>query len=244
MNLAENSWMQAREALTKTDLLIIPLGATETYGPHLPMGSETMIGDYVGKQVGDRTSALVTPTIPITCSGNLESFPGNLYISNATLKSYLMDLCERGISWGVKRVFFLNIHGPNMGTIEEVSRAMLTRGVRCAQIDFWRFMLRQAGDQLKGGEYSSGHASEMAASSILALRPELVQVDKYEMTIPKHTLANDYPDVMMYYPFSDITPTGHTGDPTPASVEAGQVLLDRVVNRLVQFLEDWRKEEA
>lgn len=243
MNLAEVSWVQAKETLAKSDLVIIPLGATETYGPHLPTGSETMIGDYVGKILGDRVGALVLPTIPVTCSGNLDAFPGNLYISPSTLRAYLTDLSERAVAWGAKRIFFLNIHGPNMGAIEEVSRVLMTRGIRCAQIDFWRFMLRQAGDQLKGGELASGHSSEMAASTMLAIRPELVQQANYGLSTPKRTLAADYPDVLMYFPWNEITTTGHTGDPSPASAEAGKVLLQRSVDRLVQFIEDWGKSD-
>ena len=243
MNLEEITWMQARETLAQSDLLIIPLGATETYGPHLAMGSEKIIGDYVGSVLGERLAALVTPTIPITCSGNLDRFPGNLYVSPATLKAYLADICECGVRWGVKRIFFLNIHGPNLATIEELSRELMWRGIRCAQIDFWRFMLRQAGDLLKGGEHAAGHASEMAADCMLALRPELVRQEKYESITPRRTLAADYPDVMMYFPWHEITPTGHTGDPSPATAEAGRVLLGRTIDRLVKFLEEWQAGE-
>jgi creatinine amidohydrolase len=243
MNLADSSWVQAKDALEKTDLLIVPLGATEVYGPHLPMGSETMIGDYVGKILGERTGAVVAPTLPVSCSGLLDYFPGNLYISPATLRAYLGDICERAVAWGIKYIFFLNIHGPNGAAIEEVSRALMPRGIRCAQIDFWRFMLRQAGDQLKGGELASGHSGEMAASTMLAIRPELVQQTQYSLTTPKRTLAADYPDVMMYFRWSDVSATGHAGDPSPATVEAGQVLLERTVERLVQFLSDWRKAD-
>lgn len=241
MILAESSWVQAKDALAKTDLLIVPLGATEVYGPHLPMGSETMIGDYVGKILGERTGAVVLPTLPVSCSGLLDYFPGNLYISPATLRAYLSDICERALAWGIKYIFFLNVHGPNGAAIEEVSRSMMARGLHCAQIDFWRFMLRQGADQLKGGELASGHSSEMATSTMLAIRPDLVQEDQYVLTVPKPTLATDYPDVMTYVRFSEVTPTGHTGDPSPATREAGAVLLERVVERLVKFLADWRR---
>lgn len=240
MNLAESTWVQAKENLAKSDLLIIPLGATEVYGPHLPEGSETMIGDYVGRIVGEQVGALVTPTIPITCSGNLDYFPGNLYVSPSTLKMYLKDICERAVTWGIKRIFFLNIHGPNMATIEEVSRELMARGVRCAQIDFWRFMLRQSEGLLKGKDLPAGHSSEMAASTMLAIRPDLVHPEHYTTTMPRQPLVDAYPDVMTYTPWNEVTPTGHTGDPSQASKEAGEELLRRVIQRITDFLRDWK----
>jgi creatinine amidohydrolase len=240
VNLSESTWVQARDLLAHSDLLIVPLGATEVYGPHLPTGSETIIGDYVGKLLGERVNALVAPTLPVTCSGNLDYFPGNLYISPDTLKSMLRDICARATRWGIKRVFFLNVHGPNMAVVEEISRELLAQGVRCAQIDFWRFMLRLSEGQLRGKDLPAGHSSEMAASTILAIRPELVQPQHYATSLPDPGLSEKYPDVMTYARWNEVTPTGYTCDPSQASKEAGEVMLVRVIDRLEQFLADWR----
>ncbi len=241
MNIKDVAWVDVKEKLASRDLLIVPLGATETYGHHMAMGTETYVADHVATELGNRLDCLVAPTIPVTCSGPLDPFPGNLYISPAVLKAYLKEICDRMVAWGVKRIFFLNVHGPNQAPLDELSREYMKQGIRCAQVDFWRMMIKLTPDLLKGGApHASGHASELGVGVALAFRPELVFKDRFNTWIPKTPLADKFPDMVMYAPFNEITPTGHTGDPSLGTAEAGRQALGRTITRLEQFLREWK----
>ena len=240
MNIKDVAWVDVKEKLASTDLLIVPLGATETYGHHMAMGAEIYIADYVGSELGNRLDCLVAPTIPVTCSGLLDPFPGNLYTYSPVLKAYL-DICDRMVAWGIKRIFFLNVHGPNLGLLDELSREYMTKHVRCAQVDFWRMMIKLVPNLFSHGPapHAYGHASELGVAVALAIRPELVFKDRFSAWIPNTPLAEKYPDVMLYIPFNEITPTGHTGDPVKGTPEEGREALRRTIERLEQFLRDW-----
>jgi creatinine amidohydrolase len=241
MNIKDVAWVDVREKLASTDLLIVPLGATETYGHHLAMGTEICVADHVGNELGNRLDCLVTPTIPVTCSGLLDSFPGNLYTYPPVLKAYVKDICDRMVAWGIKRIFFLNIHGPNLGLLDELSREYMNRQIRCSQVDFWRTMIKLVPDLLQGSvPHAYGHGSEMAVAIALAISPELVFTDRFSTVIPSTPLADKYPDIMMYVPFSEVTQTGHTGDPSKGTAAAGREALKRTIDRLEQFLRAWK----
>lgn len=241
MNIKDVAWVDVKAKLASTDLLIAPLGATETYGHHLAMGTETYVADYVGSELGTRLDCLVTPSIPVTCSGLLDPFPGNLYAYPPVLKAYLKDICDRMVAWGIKRIFFLNVHGPNLGLLDELSREYMQQGIRCAQVDFWRMMIKLVPDLLKGeAPHAYGHASEMGVAVALAVKPELVFRERFNTWIPNTPLADKFPDVMMYVPFSEVTPTGHTGDPSKGTLEEGREALRRTIERLEQFLRAWK----
>ncbi len=241
MNIKDVAWVDVKEKLATHDLLIVPLGATETYGHHMAMGTEIYVADYVGSELGNRLDCLVTPTIPVTCSGLLDPFPGNLYAYPPVLKAYLKDICDRMVAWGVKRIFFLNVHGPNLGILDELGREYLNRQIRCAQVDFWRMMIKLVPDLLHGvAPHAYGHASELGVAVALAIRPELVFAQRFNTWIPSTPLADKYPDVMMFVPFNEVTPTGHTGDPSKGTAAQGREALKRTLERLEQFLRDWK----
>jgi creatinine amidohydrolase len=241
VNIKDVAWVDVQAKLRSTDLLILALGATETSGPHLAMGVETAVGDHVATELGNRLDCLVAPTIPVTWSEMLDPFPGNLYAPPPVLKAYVKAVCDRMVHWGVRRIFFLNVHGPNLGFLEELSREYLKQEVHCAQIDFWRFMIKAASEMLSGElPYAHGHASEMATAVTLAIDPGLVFVDRFSRWIPDTPLAARYPDVMMYRTFKEDCPEGFVGDPSKATAEEGRMILDRTIARLEQFLREWK----
>jgi creatinine amidohydrolase len=241
MNIKDVAWVDVQEKLRSTDLLILALGATETSGPHLAMGVEAYVGDHVATELGNRLDCLVAPTIPVAWSEMLDPFPGNLYAPPPVLKAYVKAICDRMVFWGIKRIFFLNVHGPNLGFLEELSREYLRQDIHCAQIDFWRFMIRAASNLLKEElPYAHGHAGEMATAVTLAINPALVFKDRFGRWIPRTPLAERYPDVMMYRTLKEDCPEGFVGDPSVATAEEGREILKRTIDRLEQFLREWK----
>ncbi|MGI5837776.1 MAG: creatininase family protein [Chloroflexota bacterium] len=226
MNIKDVAWVDVQEKLRDTDLLNVPLGATETYGPHLVMGTEGYIGDYVGKELGNRLDRLVASFLPVACSELLVFFPGNLYTSPYVLKAYVKAISDRMIFWGITGIIFLNIYSPNMALLGELSREYLQQGISCMQVDFWRFILN-VGSRLLGEEppVVSNHASEMATAVVLAVDSDLVFESRFSRWTPNITLIQQYPDVATYRSFKDEIPESFIGDPGKATAEERRELL-------------------
>jgi creatinine amidohydrolase len=240
VNIADVAWVDVQEKLKSSDLLIVPLGGTETYGPHLATGTATYITEHLATELGNRLDCLVCPTFPITWTENLDPFPGNLYAAPPVVKAYVKAVCDRMVSWGIKRLFFLNVHRRNVGFLDELGYEYLRQGVRCAQVHYWALVVDSGGGLLRtGGLLGRGHGSELSVALALAVRPNLVFPERFRTWVPKPQLGDKYPDMLIAAPFSETTPTGHVGDPSQATAEQGRQILSRVLDRLEGFLREW-----
>ena len=237
----ELNWREAKEAFANTDLALIPVGAVEVYGPHLPLGSDGLVALEISKRLAERTGAVVLPLVPVGDSRSLLSFPGTLTVSPAALKAYLKDLCESVRHWGIRRILFINGHAGNVAVIGDIAAEYVGTGVRVAQVNCWQALEKAAPDVPDTGALANRHAGEIGTSVLLAVRPDLVQLGLEGKVIPPPSLATQYPEVNVYdIPFSSNTQTGQTGDATTANVQKGVKMLDRLLERLLQFVNDWK----
>jgi len=238
MLLEESTWEEAKEMFVKTKLAIIPIGAIECHGPHNPMGIECFIVEELARRLTERVDAIITPMIPVSYSRAWNEFPGTLWVNPATLKAYIEEICNCLVENGIRFIFFLNGHAPNVPTVEEINQDLASKGVRCAQIDLWRFIGSVSGD-LGESELPLGHSGELATSVMMALRGDLVRRDKMRVESPRKTLRNVFPSIIQYYPSSASTPSAFMGDPSKANREKGVEILTRCVDRLEEFLKQW-----
>jgi creatinine amidohydrolase len=241
MNLAEVSWSRAEKVLAETDLALVPVGAVEVYGRHLPLGSDGYCAQEVSQRLAERVPAVVTPLVPVGCSQALMSFPGTLTVSSASLKAYLSDMCDSLGTWGIKRILFMNGHAGNVPAIGEICREFIAKGIHCAQVDWWRSVYKAAPDVPESGDLAVGHAGEVCTSVLMAVRGDLVDVDEMVKEMPKLGLIADYPEVMQYHvTYREITASGVIGDPTVATREKGEAMVNRFLDRLEAFLTEWQ----
>lgn len=139
MRLRDLSWKQFAE-LDRDKPVIIPTGAIEVYGPHLPMGGDAIVADKVADMVAERLDLLVTPTIEMGDSLSLvsDAFPGTMAIKPENFKGYLEDVCLSLIRWGFKKIFFLNTHVSNNFMITQLGWQLEDQyQIRCASMDWW-----------------------------------------------------------------------------------------------------------
>jgi creatinine amidohydrolase/Fe(II)-dependent formamide hydrolase-like protein len=161
-----------------------------------------------------------------------------LWVTPSTLKAYLLDICNCLIGYGTRYLLFLNGHGPNVPTVEEIYQEVAEQGVQCAQIDLWRFIGNQSQD-LGESQVPLGHSGELATSVMLALAEELVQKAQMSVASSQPKPTADFPDVVAYYPSSLATPQAFVGDPSKAAVAKGKTILSRCTSRLVEFIQQW-----
>ena len=231
----EMNWVDFDALRGKTDLVLIPLGAVEVYGPHLPLGADGIATAALAKRVAEVVPAFVAPLIPVGYSAALDEFPGTLSVRPSSLVAYTRDVAESFISWGCRRILFLNGHAGNVPYLNELARTLDDdHGVRCAQIDWWRFIQPLVEDLVESDILPHGHASEFGTSVMLHLVPDHVKTERAVRTPPSTT--DSFPDFLRTGSYRELTPTGVLGDGTLGSAEKGEETMRRAVERIVTFL--------
>ena len=171
--------VQLRQIAPST-LAILPVGATEQHGPHLPTGTDAMHAEYVARaaaaRIADRTPVVVTPTLTFGSSPHHLPFGATLSLTSQTFSSVLHDLGTSLIGAGFRQIFILNGHGGNHELIQIAARDLaLAHPVSVAAGSWWSIawdMLTASGACETGR--LPGHAGAFETSVVLALRPELV----------------------------------------------------------------------
>ena len=237
MNLRDLSWKKF-DQLDRSKPVIIPTGAIEVYGPHLPMGSDSIVAERVGTMIADQLNLLITPTIPMGDSLSLKTpaFPGTMVIKPENFKGYLKDVVESLIDWGFKNFFFFNTHISNVFMITQLGWELESQyKVKCASIDWWRFIQPYCeGICEHSGLMAHGHASEAGTSVIKYLTPELV--DDSETVCTLELFEDAFPEFKQFIPFDKYTDTGTMGDATKGSSEKGKIIVEKSVERIIDFI--------
>lgn len=112
--LAELTWPEVTEAVAAgATTVILPLGATEQHGPHLPLGTDTVRAVALAERLAERLPVLVAPVLPVGCSDEHGGFAGLLSLAAETLAAVIADCAHRMAGWGVRRLVVLSAHGGN-----------------------------------------------------------------------------------------------------------------------------------
>ena len=229
------NWVDFDALRNETDLVMIPFGAIEVYGPHLPMGADGISTSALALGVAAEEPAFVAPLIPVGYSKALADFPGTLNVQPSSLVAYARDVAVSYIGWGCKRVLFINGHAGNVPYLAELAGELEEdHGVKVAQIDWWRFIQPLVEDMVEADILPHGHASEFGTSVMLHLAGEHVKMDRAVRTEPK--ISDAYPDFIRPRRYGDATDTGVVGDGTLGTEEKGAETMRRAVARTLEFI--------
>ena len=163
-----------------TELVVLPVGACEQHGPHLPTGTDFMIVSEVARraaqELADEMHVVVAPTLPIGYSRHHLPFGATISVSAETLQRFLADMCESLVAVGFRQIFLINGHGGNSDIINVVARDVaLAHGIPVGAGSYWVM----AWDSLVEADAHKqnrlpGHAGAFETSLMMALWPELV----------------------------------------------------------------------
>ena len=147
-------------------MLLVPVGATEQHGPHLPLSTDTEIATAIAQALAAmRPAAVVAPALAYGASGEHAGFAGTLSIGSAAVELVLVELV-RSASASFGRVVLVSAHG---GNAEAVARAV--RRLRAERLEVLAFSPRLHAD---------AHAGRSETSIMLALRPDAVRAERAE----------------------------------------------------------------
>jgi len=180
---AEMTREQLRAVAAETTV-VLPLGATEQHGPHLPSGTDFFTVDRLARAAAERASSeiaiTVAPALPFGSSDHHLIFGATLSLRTETYYRVLTDLLRSLVTDGFRRIFLLNGHGGNHELAELAARDIaLELPARIAAASYWTI----AWDALVAvqahlGCRLPGHAGIFETSMMLALRPELVASER------------------------------------------------------------------
>jgi creatinine amidohydrolase len=248
----EQTW-PAVESFSKETPVIVPLGACEQHGRHLPLFVDTIQVCAVGERVEKRRSEhiLLTPTLWLGSSHHHRDFPGTISIRPSVYSQVIADVARSIIAAGFKRIFFLNGHGGNeipaaAALAELIATDDIAENCYLTLASWWQ-VGRDALDPKRHGMAtpSISHACEYETSLVLYLRPDLVRLAEAKCALPVLSTAwhqSDYGGrVSMFRRFHRLSASGAMGDPSAASAEKGSSILNAVVDEVVAFLDDFAK---
>jgi creatinine amidohydrolase/Fe(II)-dependent formamide hydrolase-like protein len=238
----ELTWPAVERRLKRADIALLPVGAVEQHGPHLPLDVDAFDAEKLALEVAracTRPRPLVLPVIPYGVSYHHEDFPGTLSVSNETLARLVHEVGMCAARQGVTKLVIVNGHGGNAPSLHFAAQ-MINR-------DAHIFTCVDSGETSDAEVYALAetandvHAGEIETSTTLAVRPELVRMERAQAFVPRFSsryldfTGGDHVD--WYAHTSKISESGVFGDPTKATREKGEAIWALMIARLVELVE-------
>jgi creatinine amidohydrolase len=232
---------EVAECLPARPVVILPVGATEQHGPHLPLDTDTASVVEVARRVAEAAgNTLVLPAIPYGFSSAHAGFPGTVTLPGATLLTLVRDVCQSLVSQGVRRILLLSGHNANRPVLEIVARELSTGDVRVAAANYFDFARDTFQAIRRSPLGGAAHAGEFETSLQLYLRPEAVRPGR-PVPNPASVDMFGWSPVVLGSDYRQSTPAGVKGDPTVASADTGAATVEAVVQAIAAFVASFRE---
>lgn len=227
-------------------VVIIPVGAVEVHGPHLPVGTDSVETYEIGFRAAEVAGVVITPLIWIGNSRSFMDFPGTISVNPDTLMNYVRDVSMSLIHQGFDKLVLLDGHGGNYGVLDLlIEEIHLQTEVLICHVRVWELASIA---KPQGVPDYDGHGGSSETAVMRFLTPEDVDEATFVDSSPDIELT-DYGAVFpspsgpyskgpAFFPLSmsEMVEHGHHGDPTWGTPERGKALLQVKVDALVEFL--------
>ena len=246
--LDEMTGPEVETALTQTDVLLLPVGATEAHGEHLPLGTDSFEARENCRRAAIRLAALgcpvvIGPVIPFGTSSFHLGFAVTISLSSNTMINLLTEVCMSLYETGFRKFALVHGHDGNL-PVMMVSAQDVVENTADAQamVLNWLTPLSKVYHSIQTSSKQEGHGGEGETARILVTHPELVHLDR---SIKHHVPPEDMRKIQgaehiktgggIFYAtrrYKAHTPYGHIGDPALATKETG----DKGYNVIAEWL--------
>lgn len=227
------AWPEIAELREKNGgLLLLPLGATEQHGPHLPVAMDTLLAEAVCHEVSNITGVPVMTALRYTVSqGHTPKWPGTFSLRHETFIATLRDLAAWAVATGWKRLLLVNAHFGNDAPARVAVDQLRLAHMGKLQIGLVHvFKLEEAIWESYTSDADDLHANCAETSLMLHLYPNLVHMDRL--------VESDDPDrtegTIFSYPVAQTSLNGVTGTPSLATALQGEALFKQMVSALAK----------
>ena len=248
VRLSHMTWDGVKDAIADEKMVIVPTGATEAHGAHMPTDTDTHQAEWMAIELAKRVDAVVSPPLAYGISKTFEHFPGTISLSIPVYQEMLYEVGMALVKQGFKHVLLLNGNRPNGTANDAVARRLIDDldqdyDFMVTAVSYWEPAAAEIHKLRKSGVGGMGHGGEFETSFQLATRPELVHMDRLEGV---------YAPLVGWDLVAPVTPsrtyrrrptpeTNHAsifGDPHKASAESGEKMLKAAVDGLVKMIEE------
>jgi creatinine amidohydrolase len=232
-----------------TTVAVLPLGATEQHGPHLPLCVDSALADGIVAAALPLLPAelpvLFLPTQQIGLSPEHARFPGTLTLSAETLIRLWSEIGAGVARAGVRKLVLFNAHGGHVGAMDVVARELrATHGLIVVSTSWFNLPLGAAGEQFSADEHRFGvHAGEMETSMMLALAPDRVAMQaarNFDSTsrqrASEYAILGNGRSAKLGWAMEDYNPEGAAGNAAAATADRGRQLVDVAAAQLAALL--------
>jgi creatinine amidohydrolase len=243
-----------KEYLKKDTTIIIPIGSTESHGPHLPLGTDSYEAIDYSEDIAKQANVLCTPPIWFGDSPHHMGQAGTISLRSQTVIDLLKDVYRSLIRHGFTRIITFNGHRlANLSVIQIAAKQVKEEhpDILFACFDpVW--IAAETHNKIRSAPGEGIHGGEFETSHMLFKHPELVHPEKFEVVrgvlidspfVPMDHFApgNKVMWITTWHDQIKVTPKGHVGDPTAASAEKGKAVWEAVVSNGVKFIDTMRK---
>ena len=201
-------------------ILVVPIGSCEQHGPHLPIGTDSIVAEALCDAIATaNVRVVIGPTLTVTSSGEHSGFPGTLSVGSPVTSSMVVELV-RSADWA-SSVVLVNGHGGNVAAVQD---AVETLRAEARNVTEWW-------PRVADGD---AHAGNVETSIMLHLAEHLVNMELAEVgnTRPLGEIAG----ALRSNGLRAVSPNGVLGDPRTATARAGSALMDQLVQQLTDHI--------
>lgn len=244
-NLAELSGPAAASMLTPSSVVVVPTGAVEHHGPHLPLITDYLLADAVGSSAIERAAAAgidvwMLPTLAYTKSDEHAWAPGTVWLSWDAMMKTVTDIGRSVASTPARTLVFLNGHGGNVALLQVALREIRRR----FGLNTFLIGVQVSADGVEPPEEECDlgiHGGHGETSLIMHIRPDLVDMSLAERNVPSHIADAEYigfhsKPVSFGWLSDDFGPSGVIGDPTRANTADGAAIFEAAVSQATAAL--------
>ena len=225
---------------------IIPLGVIEKHGQHLPLGTDVFTSRETSLRAAAKEYAIVYPFYFAGQIFEAMHQPGTIAYSPEMLYNLLEETCREISRNGIKKIIFVNGHGGNTYFLQYFCQTQLAK-----ERDYSLYLFTPAVDAETQKVISSmrksktgGHADEGESSTMLAIRPELVKMERTTAESGEDqkrlNLPNAYSAIWWYSKY----PNHYAGEASGASAELGKIIMDQKINQLAEVIKTVKADKA
>jgi creatinine amidohydrolase len=238
--LGDLSALQLSAELSKESIVVLPLGAIEQHGPHLPLNTDFVVAGAVSRaaveKFGAETNAWLLPTLPFTKSNEHAWAAGTMWLSATTMMAVIDDIGRCVAATPAKKIMFINGHGGNSALMAMMNRELRLKYGLQTFLAHPHMPADQGGSSAETELGMGVHGGVDETSVMLHLRPDLVDMSLAVRRVPEGLAKNEQVKfggrVAFGWLSNDFFPEGHIGDPTGASADLGARMFSGAVESL------------
>ena len=235
-------------------IAVLPLGATEQHGPHLPLNVDTtLVSGIVSAAlplITTRCPVLFLPAQVVGLSPEHSAFAGTLTLRPETVIRLWTDMAESVKAAGINTLVLFNAHGGHVGIMDVVARDLRARlGMLVYSVNWFSLpLVDDRGDDLNHlfppDEHRFGvHAGDVETSMMLALAPHQVRMEKAQnfrstsqQRADRFAILGNGKSAKLAWQMQDYNPCGAAGNAQAATAEKGRLLVQAAARSLAQLL--------